>query len=65
MRVEDRNLAQQFTVCMDAQQLHALVGGLSDQLDAALFQHIHAVVGVAFAEDEIAFAVFSMLQMRQ
>ncbi len=45
-------------------QLTALTGGLSDQLDATLFQHIHAVVGITM-EDEIAFAVFRMLQMRQ
>ncbi len=50
-----REFRQQSPWRMDAQQLHALVGGLSDQLDATLFQHIHAVVGT---EDEIALAVF-------
>ena len=50
---------------MNAQQLHTSVGRLPDQFDAPAFQQIHAVIGVAFAENIVALVVFGMLQMRQ
>ena len=65
MRIEHRNLTQHFAVRMNAQQLHTSVGRLPDQFDSPAFQQIHAMIGVAFAENIVALVVFGMLQMRQ
>jgi hypothetical protein len=62
-RVEYGNLAEQFAVRVDRQQLHAPVLGFADQLDAAALQQIHAVVPVALAEDIVALVEYGLVQV--
>ena len=65
MRVEYRNLAKHFARRVDGQQLHAVIGRSANQLDAAPAPVIHALIGIAFGEDIVAFIERRMLQMRQ